>query len=286
MPLEQTAGLNGGSTRTGKPALETALVLLVIILYLPVLISLAGQWLDDPNYRHGILIPFVSGLLLWKKRSELREAPVGRSDILGPAVIAAAAALLIIGTAASELFTARFSLPLLIIGIVLFIRGRELTRIAVFPLLLLFLMIPLPYIIYYKVTFPMQIMSARMSASILETLGVSVARRGNILMLPGYTLEVIAACSGLRSLMTMVTLALIFCAFSDMPAWKKAVLTACSVPVAIAANTVRLVVTALGAYTVGPEFADGTIHEISGLIVFAAGFIMLMICAGILRWIK
>ena len=132
----------------------------------------------------------------------------------------------------------------------------------------------------------MQILSARLSSVILRAIGVSVIRKGNILMLPGYTLEVIAACSGLRSLMTMITLSMVFAYFSSLGKMKKIILVACAVPVAIAANMIRLVVTALGAYTVGPAFADGPLHEISGLIVFMAGMLLLMLCAGVLKWIK
>jgi exosortase len=162
--------------------------------------------------------------------------------------------------------------------------GRDFTSIAGPPLLLLLLMVPLPYIIYFKITFPMQLMSAKLSAALLTAMRVSVIRKGNILMLPGYTLEVVAACSGLRSLMTMFTLAVVFAFFSDMSKTRKFILVLLSVPAAIAANTVRLVVTALGALFVGPGFADGTLHEASGIIVFMAGFLMLLLCAGILRW--
>ena len=259
---------------------------LVIVLYLPVLIRLVDQWLSDPNYRHGIVIPFVSALIIWRNRNGLRELPAGGGTVPGVILILLAAGLLIGGTAASELFTARVSLPVLLAGASLFLLGKAVTARISFPLILLYLMVPLPYIIYYKLTFPLQIFSARLSTAILDLLQIQVIRRGNIIHLPNYSLEVIAACSGLRSLMTMVTLAMIFAAFSDLSITKKALLVAWAVPAAIAANTIRLVVTAVGAYTVSGSFADGILHDISGLIVFLAGFIMLMLFAWVLKWIE
>ncbi len=259
---------------------------LFIVLYLPVLTKLVAQWLGDPNYRHGIIIPFVSAFIIWRKRDELGGLPGDGAAVRGVLLILAAAALLVGGTAASELFTTRISMPVLLIGASLFLLGTAFTAKLAFPLLFLFMMVPLPYIIYYKVTFPLQLFSARLSAGILDLLQINVIRRGNIIHLPNYSLEVIAACSGLRSLMTMITLALIFAAFSDLSNTRKALIVAWAIPAAIAANTIRLVVTAIGAYTVSGSFADGILHDISGLIVFFAGFLMLALFAWVMKWIK
>ncbi len=273
-----------GRTARTDTILTIAALVLLAVLYAPVISALVRQWLDDPNYHHGLLIPFVSALLLWRRRDALREASDGGREMWGLLLILASAVFLVTGTAAVEYFTMRFSLPLMILGVILFLGGWNFTKVAGPPLLMLLLMIPLPYVIYFKITFPMQILSAKLSAGVLTVLRVSVIRRGNILMLPGYTLEVIAACSGLRSLMTMFTLAVIFAFFADMSGGRKFLLVILSVPAAVAANTVRLVVTALGAHFIGPQFADGPLHEASGIIVFMAGFLMLLLCAGILRW--
>ncbi len=261
-------------------------LVLISVMYSPVITSLFRQWIDDPNYQHGIVIPVVSVFILWKRRRELRKNPDGGYYYTGLLIIFVSALLLVAGTAASELFSSRISFPLLILGSVLFLMGSGIFRIVAFPVLFLVLAVPLPYIIYYRLTFPMQLFSARLSTYILQSTGVSVIRKGNILHLPGYTLEVVAACSGLRSLMTMVTIAVILTIFSGFSKTKNVILVALSIPVAIAANAIRLTVTALGAYTIGPEFADGTIHEISGLIVFAAGLLLLLLCIRILKWIK
>ncbi len=259
---------------------------LFVVLYVPVLTRLVAQWLSDPNYRHGIIIPFISAFIIWRKRDELRGLPGDGAAVLGVLLILAAAALLIGGSAASELFTTRISLPVLLIGVSFLLLGRAFTTTLAFPLLFLFMMVPLPYIIYYKLTFPLQLFSARLSAGILDLLQINVIRKGNIIHLPNYSLEVIAACSGLRSLMTMITLALIFAAFSDLSNTRKALIVAWAVPAAIAANTIRLVVTAIGAYTVSSSFADGILHDISGFIVFFAGFLLLALFAWVMKWIK
>ena len=266
--------------------LPAALGLLTALLYIPVIIPLTRQWMGDANYRHGIAIPIISGLILWTRRKQLAGIERGGGGVTGYILVLFAAGLLIGGTAASEFFTARLSLPLLLLGFSYILGGGEFVKRVRFPLLFLFMMIPLPYIIYYKITFPMQIMSAKLSASLLNLIHISVIRRGNILVLPNYELEVVAACSGLRSLMTMITLALVISVFSDLTTTRKVILVLCSVPAAIFANTLRLVVTAIGAYSVSVKFAEGALHEISGLIVFLAGFVLLMIILGILRWVK
>jgi len=257
----------------------------LIILYTPVIIPLARQWLNDPNYRHGLLVPVISAILIYRKREALKETKKDNSGIgIGLVLILLASTLLIVGTAARELFTTRTSIPVMLLGLSIFLYGKNYTSKLVYPLLLLFLMVPLPYIIYYKLTFPLQILSAKLSANLISMIGINVIRRGNILILPNYTLEVVAACSGLRSLMSMVTLSFIMIAFIDLPATRKVILVLCAIPAAILANMIRLAVTAIGATLVGPEFAEGTIHNISGLIVFSFGIAFLAISAIILKW--
>ncbi len=272
--------------RKQKALFLTASILLTL-LYLPVLHNLAKQWLNDPNYRHGLLIPVVLIFLIRKKWDTIKEiSPYRSSPGAASLLLALASVLLIGGTAASELFTSRLSLALFIMGAVILLAGPGLVKILAAESVLMFLMIPLPYIIYYRLTFPLQLLSARLSALILKGLQLSVIRKGNIIILPKYTLEVVAACSGLRSLLTMVTLGVIMAAASSYSAGRKILLVACSVPVAVAANTFRLVVTALGAQLAGPAFADGVLHQISGLMVFGSGLIMLLIINWMLKWEK
>lgn len=267
-----------------KMVLLSFLVIALTILYLPVIVPLFKQWMNDPNYRHGLLVPVISGIMIYRRRKDMADIDILPAALPGTALIILSSVLLVAGTAGSELFTARLSLPIMIIGLSLFLAGKRFTETILFPLLFLFLMIPLPYIIFYKLTFPLQILSARLSSGMLSLIGINVIRRGNILILPNYTLEVVAACSGLRSLMTMFTLSVIMAALLSISFPRKTILVLLSIPAAIAANTIRLVTIALGATFVGAEFAGGTMHNISGLVVFGVGFAFLLIAAGVLKW--
>lgn len=273
-------------TRARKQGQILALIcgLLALILFYPVLYGLVRQWIEDPNYRHGLVIPIIILLLARNKVDEIRALKSSGSPAAGWTVLAVSSILLVAGTASSELFTSRLSFVLFLLGAAFLLAGAALVKKLAAEFILMLLMIPLPYIVYYKVTFPLQLISAKFSALALSALRVSVIRKGNILVLPGYTLEVVAACSGLRSLMTMITLAVVIAAFSAYSFKRKSVLVVLSIPVAVAANTFRLVVTALGAYFVGPHFADGTLHQLSGLMVFGSGIVLLLVINWVLRW--
>jgi exosortase len=282
--VSETASSTIHAARNGGTIAFVTAAALLIVLYVPIITPLAKQWVEDPNYQYGLAVPVVSAFIFWRKREGLRAAGGAHAPVAGALVIACASIILIAGTAASELFTARLSLPIMLIGLVLLFAGMKFAREAAFPLFFLFMMIPLPYIVYFKLTFPLQLMSARLASNLLGAIGMNVVRQGNILSLPNYSLDVVAACSGLRSVMTMATLALILCAFSRLSIARKTILAASSIPVAIGANVIRLVLTAIGAYAVSPAFADGILHEISGLIVFFSGFLMLLLVWGLLRW--
>ena len=273
-------------TEKQKKILLSTVAALLLVLYLPILKNLIKQWINDSNYQHGLLIPPIIIFLLRKKYDDLKSIPLSGNTAAGIITISVAVICLVAGTAAAELFTSRLSLVLFILGSTLMLAGKKFTKSLFNEFVLMLLMIPLPYIIYYRLTFPLQLLSAKLSAGILNALRVSVIRKGNILLLPKYTLEVVAACSGLRSLMTMVTLAVIITAVMNYSTTRKVVLVTCSLPIAVAANAFRLVVTALGAHIVDARFADGFLHEISGLIVFTTGFLLLIIINGILKWKK
>ncbi len=257
---------------------------LLAAIFVPVIIDLVKQWLEDPNYRHGLLIPIVIFFMIKRKHSKLRAVQSTGDSAAGAIVLAVASVALIAGTAASELFTSRISLVIFLIGSAVFLAGARFASRLAEEFVLMLLMIPLPYIFYYRLTFPLQLLSARLSGGLLKSLQVNVIRKGNIIVLPNYTLEVVAACSGLRALMTMVTLSVVIAAFSGYSISRKIILVACSVPVAVAANTFRLSITALGAYLVGSGFADGILHQVSGLIVFLTGLLLLMAINSILKW--
>ena len=264
-------------------ALTAGFALLLLAIFLPVITKLFAQFLDDENYRHGMLVPVISAIVLYQRRDALRAARSNDGAVIGWLVCLAAGALLIAGTAAGELMSSRLALPTMIIGLAFIFGGRSFVRAAAFPLFFLYMMVPLPYIIYYKIAFPLQLAAAKISAGFMDAIGVSLIRHGNVILLPGYALEVVAACSGLRALLTMVTLALVIGAFAELPMNRRVALVALAAPIAVVANVVRLVVTGMGAYLITPAFADGFLHTISGLVVFLTGFALLMLSFLILR---
>lgn len=258
--------------------------LIVIAVYFQAIIEMVTQWWDDSNYSHGFLIPIVSIYLIWQKKDSLQKI-ISKKSNLGLIFILLGAIIYIIGTAAAEFFTARFSLVLIIFGITLFYYGKEYLKELWFPILFLLFMIPIPYVIYYSVTFPMQLLSSQAASTVLQLTGLEVTRQGNIINLPNYSLEVIEACSGLRSLMTLSALGAAIAYITHKTRFGSILLFLLSVPIAIGANVFRIVITALGAYYISPRLAEGFLHEMSGLVVFLVGFISLGIAGTIINWI-
>lgn len=250
-----------------------------------VIAGLVAQWLDDPNYTHGLFIPAMAGVLIWRRRERLAAAPV-RPSLWGVVVLLAAAALYVVGVAGAELFTMRMSMVGMIAGLVLLTQGWRRTRILLLPLVLLLMMVPLPYILYYKLTFPLQLQSSALTAKVLAVAGMPVAREGNVLRLEHYTLEVVTACSGLRSIMTLGAMALFVMDFLRVRWWARILFLAAVVPIAVAANTVRLLATAAISALSGVEAAEGFLHGVSGVAVFMVGLLMLIITGRVLEWVS
>ncbi len=250
------------------------LLLLILGIYFQQLVDLVRQWWDDPNYSHGFLIPVVSVYLFWAKRERLQSMKPQR-NFAGLAILIAGLLLCIIGTAAAEFFTVRLSLIVTLLGTIWFFYGTDFIRQLWFPILFLIFMIPIPYVIFYAISFPMQLLSTKIAVVILQFTGLTVLRQGNIINLPNYSLEVVEACSGLRSLMTLSALGAAMAYLTQRNIVSGGLLFLLALPIAIAANIVRILLTAIGAVIISPKFAEGFLHEISGLVVFLTGLIAL-----------
>lgn len=260
-----------------------AIALVLLVMYLPILVQLAGDWYQDDNYSHGFLIIPISAWIIWRKRHILQTIPL-ESSKWGLPVIVASLAVFILGTAGMEYFTARVSMVGLLYGITLYLAGHRYTREIWFAFFFLLFMIPVPYIIYYSATFPLQILGSKIASVLLGIFGVPHLRQGNIIHLPdNYSLEVAEACSGLRSLITLLALGALLGYLTQVVRWKAIVLFAAALPVAIAANVVRIFATAVGAYGISRAFAEDFIHELSGTIVFMFSLICLLILSSLLR---
>jgi exosortase len=262
------------------------LVFLLAVANWFVAASLAGQWAEDPNYAHGffVIVSPMAVALVWRRRERWSAAP-SLPDGRGLLLLAVAGALYVAGVLAAELFTMRVSLVVAIAGLVYTLEGPRRFRAMLFPIVFLLAMVPIPYVFYYRLTFPLQLESSRLAAAILSGIGMPLVREGNIIHLEGYSLEVVAACSGLRSVMTLGTLALFLLDFLRLAPWLRVVFLVLVIPIAVLANVTRLVITAGIAAIEGPAAAESFLHELSGIVVFVGGLVSIAACGKGLEWI-
>jgi exosortase len=258
--------------------------ILLLILYAPILKSLAESWWTDADYGHGFLVPLFAAYVPWCGRGRLFGIPMLPSNF-GLLVMVGATGLLLVGSLGAELFTSRFSIIALIAGMVLFLAGWRMLRAVSFPLAFLVLMIPIPVIIYNQITFPLQLIASRFAASWLQLIQVPVLREGNLLILPNYTLEVIEACSGIRSLMTLLTLVIAYGYFAEKRRWARCALVLLVPPVAIVSNSIRIVGFGILTYRFGPRAAEGFFHVFSGWVIFFAALILMFLAHSAIRLI-
>lgn len=255
--------------------LQAAILFTVLVLlYAYVVPGLVAQWFDDPNYSHGILVPFCALLLLWEKRKKwLVERSV--PSLTGLIFVIAAMGLLAVGSLGAELFLSRVSFCVLIGGLIVYCAGWRMLRVVLAPWLFLFLMVPLPVIIFNQIAFPLQILASRLAASLINLLRVPVLRDGSILTLPTMSLNIVEACSGLRSLMSLITVAVFYSLFFEKRVWLRWVLVLAAVPVAVCTNALRITTAALLAEYVNPQLAEGFFHAFSGLLLFVLSLAVL-----------
>lgn len=259
------------------------LLLAVIVLFnLNVFADLIHDWDRDDNYSHGFLIIPVSIWLFWRKRHEL-EFPAKPSN-LGIPVLLAGCFGLIVAFAASEYFTTRFALVLMVTGVALYYLGWQNFRKVWFAFFFLIFMIPIPAIIYHTATLPMQLFATKVTANLLQLLSVPAVRQGNVIHLPEYSLEVIEACSGLRSLVSLMALGALYAYLFVPGTVRPLILFAATIPIAIVTNIFRIFVTAIAAYAISTELAEDFLHEMSGILVFATALVLTLILGAILRW--
>ena len=259
------------------------LAAITLVSYFPVLYDLVVDWSTDANYSHGFLVPLVAGYFLWRDREKWRHLEYTYARA-GWFMIAAAMGLFIVGTAGAEYFTARCSLVFLIFGLVWTFGGRSALRLAWFPIAYVLFMIPIPYVIYYTATFPMQLLASKAAGVGLSLIGMPHIRQGNVIHLPGYSLEVAEACSGLRSLVSLLALGAAYARLTQPRLNWQIALFSCTVPIALAANVFRVWATALGAYAISPKVAEDFLHEFSGVVVFIISFVFLFVLGGMFNW--
>jgi exosortase len=250
------------------------LIGLILLLYAAVIKNLVVQWWTDADYGHGFFVPLFSGYILWRARERWTKVEIKPSNF-GFVVIVGAIALLLLGSLGAELFTSRFSLLVLLAGMILFLAGWKMLRAVSFPLGYLIWMIPMPVIIYNQITFPLQLIASRLATAWLELAQVPVLRDGNILIMSNYSLEVVEACSGIRSLMTLMALAVAYGYLVSPRRWVRYVLAAFMVPIAIVTNAIRIMGAGLMAHRFGPAAAEGFLHQFSGWAIFLIALLLM-----------
>jgi exosortase len=247
----------------------------ILVVYWQVLQRLVDAWIVDGNYSHGFLIIPIAAYFVWERRTRLQAAPV-HSSWFGLVVFAGGILVLLAGLLGSELFLSRVSLVITLTGMVLYLFGWARLRILAFPLAFLLLMIPLPAIIFNQIAFPLQLFASRVGEFAISSANIPVLREGNVLVLANTSLEVAEACSGIRSLVSLITLGIVYGYFTDSRMWVRIAIVLSTIPVAIVANGARVAGTGIAAHWFGAAAAEGFLHEFAGWAVFVVAFAMLL----------
>jgi len=249
--------------------------ILLLIAYFPVLRHLVRQCYNDPDMGHAFFVPIVAAFIIWQRREELaalKTAP----DWRGLFLVAWGGIQLFIATLGTELFTQRIALMFTLVGMVWTLGSLRLVKALAFPLFLLLFMIPIPQVIYNNLTFKLQLQASHLAEDALTLLSVPVVREGNVLELPNQKLQVVEACSGIRSLLSLTFLSLVYGYFFEKRTWVRVVLFFSTIPIAIIANGSRVTITGLMTQ-VKAELAEGFFHEAQGWVIFMVGLGLLII---------
>lgn len=248
---------------------------LLLLCYAPVLYRLAVQWYNDEDMGHGFFVPVIAAYIVWQRRHQL-AAIRPQTNYWGLILVLWGAFQLMLGTLGAELFLSRTSFLISLVGVVWFLGGTRVLKMLAFPFILLCFMIPIPAIIYSRLTLPLQLFASSVAETILGLLGIPVLRDGNVLELASQKLSVVEACSGIRSLLALSFLALVYAYFFDRKVWMRWALLIATIPVAIAANAARVTITGIiSEYRT--DLAQGFFHLLEGFVLFVIAFLLMML---------
>jgi exosortase len=274
--------------RTVKPFGWQGLLMVAVLglLYAPVIKLLVWQWWNDPDYSHGFLVPVLSAYLIWARRDKLRTI-VRKPSASGMIVVLFSLALLFLGSLGAELSLTRISIVVTICGLIVYFAGWQLLKALAFPLAFLLFAIPIPAVVYNEIVFPLQFIASRFATRILEGLNLfPIMREGNVLVLPHMRLEVVEACSGIRSLMSLLALAAGYGYVVERSNFVRWFLVLAMVPLAIISNGTRVMITALMANYIGPQAAEGFMHEFSGWVIFVVATVMFLALHSFITFVR
>jgi exosortase len=248
----------------------------LILLYAPTLKLLVWQWYNDADYSHGFLVPILSAYLIWARRDKLRSIPRNPS-IWGMVVVLFSIGVMYLGSLGAENSLARLSFIGVICGLIVYFVGSKALRAMAFPIAFLLFAIPMPTVVYNEIVFPLQFIASKFATGTLEMLNLfPIMREGNVLILPGMRLEVVEACSGIRSLMSLLALAAGYGYVVERSVAVRWFMVLAMVPLAIVSNGLRIMITAIMAHYIGPKAAEGFMHEFSGWVIFVVATILFL----------
>jgi exosortase len=275
---------SGDGANPSRPVVWQSAVIAALLLwvYHATLAHLVGQWWNDPNFSHGFFVPLFSAFVVWQERPRLASL-TQRPSWWGLPVLGFGLCVLIVGQMGAELFLSRLSMLIVLAGLIVLFLGWNFMRALLFPWAFLLLMIPIPAIVFNQITFPLQLLASKVASTTLPWMGVPVLREGNVIILPAMALEVAEACSGIRSLMSLATLAVIYGYLMERRVAVRTVLALASIPIAVAANSLRIVGTGLLVQYWDPEKAQGFFHEFSGWLIFVISLVLLYLLHAALR---
>lgn len=232
------------------------------------------EWFTSEDMGHGMFVPIICGYIVWRMRDEIFHQPV-RPNWWGVLLVAWGFFQAVLGTLGADFFIARTAFIVALVGLILTLGGFSTLRKLAFPLLLLLFMIRIPLFIYSKITFPLQIFASQVAANTLSLLGIPVLREGNVLELASQKLSVVEACSGIRSLLSLSFLSLVYAYFFDRKVWMRGVLLLASIPIAILCNAGRITITGIVS-EYNKAFAEGVYHTFEGWIIFMLALVILL----------
>jgi len=249
---------------------------LLALAYFPILRHLVEQWATDEDMGHGFFVPAVAGFIAWQRREQLARI-VPKPAWWGALLIGWSILQSWIGSLGAELFLQRSAFLIGLVGLLLLVGGVEIVKELAFPLALLIFMIPIPTVVYTQITFPLQLFASKVAEqALVSVFNVPVIRDGNVLELSSQKLNVVEACSGIRSLISLTFLSLVYAYFFDRKVWMRWALLLSTIPVAILANAGRVTVTGLLSEA-NPSLAGGLPHQVEGWIIFMIALAMLFL---------
>lgn len=256
---------------------------LIAICYFPMLQGLVGQWAGDEDMGHGFFVPLIAVYIAWQLRDRLLAEPL-QPNPWGVPLLLWGAFQLTLGNLGAELFLQRTALLFTIVGAIWLVCGTRILRILSFPLCLLIFMVPIPAVIYNRITFPLQIFASSVAEVALNLIGIPTLREGNVLDLASGPLSVVEACSGIRSLLSLTFLSLVYGYFFDQKSWVRPVLLVGVIPIAIIANAARVTVTGIIS-EYDKQMAQGVFHSLEGWVIFMIAFAMLGVLHQVVNWL-